>query len=97
MVKLQIHQLVHVVQHQHVAIQLHDALIFKQGERPQLAPAVVEAGVVAVFLVDGREQVRDVSFGYTACVQRVVAFLGEFAGVQGYEGVFGADFLEGVV
>lgn len=44
------HQLVHVLQDEHVAVQLDDTVILGQAEGGKLAPAVVEAGVVAVVL-----------------------------------------------
>lgn len=42
------HELVHVLQDQHVAVELHDAVVLGQAEGGELAPAVVEARVVAV-------------------------------------------------
>ena len=51
-VEFHLHQLIHIVQDQHVAVQLHDAVIVLEGERCQLTPAVVEARVIGVVLRD---------------------------------------------
>lgn len=44
------HELVHVLQGEHVAVELDDTVILSQAEGGQLAPAVVEARIVAVVL-----------------------------------------------
>lgn len=44
-IELQLHQLVHVAHHDHVAVELDDALKLDQREGRQLGPAVVEARV----------------------------------------------------
>lgn len=49
-IELEIHQLVHIVERDHVAIQLDDALILDQREGGQFAPAVVEPHVIGVVL-----------------------------------------------
>lgn len=49
-IELEIHQLVHILEGDHVAIQLDDALILDQREGGQFAPAVVEPHVVGVVL-----------------------------------------------
>jgi hypothetical protein len=47
-IKLHLHQLIHILQHQHIAIELHDAIIFDQTERRQFRPAVVESRIVGI-------------------------------------------------
>ena len=46
-VERQVHQFVHVLQNQHVAVELYHAGVFDEAEGRELAPAVVEARVVA--------------------------------------------------
>lgn len=97
-VELHGHELVHVVEDEHVAVELDDAVILGQAEGGQLAPAVVEARVVGVVLGRlGGEQVFDLLVGDAAGVEGVNAFLGEGLCVQGYERVGGFVLLEGVV
>lgn len=52
-IELHLHQLVHVLHDQHIAIQLHDPVVLDQAERRQLGPAVVEARVGRVVLAGG--------------------------------------------
>jgi hypothetical protein len=96
-IELQLHQLVHVAQHQHVAVELHDALIFGQAERRQLRPAVVEARVVGVVDRDFGEQVGDVLCGDATGGEGRETGGGEGVGVERDEGVGGIVLLEGVV
>jgi hypothetical protein len=96
-IQLQVHQLVHVPQHQHVAVKLHDPVVADQAKRRELAPAVVEAWVVGVVFGQGREQVGDMLLGYSAGVEGGMAIGREGVGVEGYEGVGGARGDEGVV
>jgi hypothetical protein len=96
-VEFHLHQLIHVVQDQHVAVQLHDAVIVLEGERCQLTPAVVEARVVGVVLRDLGQQVLDMFFGDAALIQGSVAFGGEGVGVERDEGVFAAVLFQAVV
>lgn len=49
-VQFDIHQLIHILERDHVAIQLDDAVILDQRERGQFAPAVVETHVIGVIL-----------------------------------------------
>lgn len=95
-IQLDVHQLVHVPQHEHVAVQLDHAVVLDEREGSQFAPAVVEARVVGVVLVHAGEQVLDVLLWDAAAVQRGVAFRGEGVGVEGDEGVGGGVFAEGV-
>src|SRR5271170_3536199 len=48
-IKLKFHQLIHIFEHQHVAVQLHNAIIFSQAEWCELAPTIIEARVVGIF------------------------------------------------
>jgi len=96
-IKLQVHQLIHVAQHQHVAVQLHHAVVLFKREGRQLAPAVVEARVVGEVLLNLGQQVVDMLLGDAALVEGTMAFGGKGVGVEGNEGVFGAVLLEAVV
>ena len=96
-VKLEIHQLIHVLQDQHVAVKLHHAVILYQAERRQLGPAVVEARVCRVILPLLREQILSPLLGDAAGFEHSMAFRGEGIGAEHHEGVFGAVFLEAVV
>jgi hypothetical protein len=96
-IQLHLHQLIHVLQCEHVAVQLHHALILRQAEGRQLAPAVVEARVVAVVDVDLGEEVGDLLGGDAAAGEGGEAFGREGFGVEGDEGVFRPHGFEGVV
>lgn len=56
-IKLEIHQLVHVLQDKHVAVQLHYTVILCEPEGRQLGPAVVEAWVRRIVLPLLRQEV----------------------------------------
>jgi hypothetical protein len=96
-IQLQLHQLVHVLQGQHVAVELHDALILDQAKRRQLRPAVVESRVVRVVDVDSGQQVLDALLWDAAGFERGASLGREGVGVEGYEGIFRAVGFEGVV
>jgi hypothetical protein len=96
-IKLQIHQLVHILQNQHIAIQLHYAVIFDQAERRQLRPTVIEARIRGIVLPLLWEQVLGPPFRDSAGFEHSVPFRREGIGVQGYEGVLGTVLLEAVV
>lgn len=96
-VKLQLHQLVHVLQHQHVAVELHYAIVLLERERCQLAPAVVESRVVCEVFLDLGQQVLDMLLGYAALIERFVALFGERVCVERDERVLGAVLLQAVV
>lgn len=96
-IQLQVHQLVHVLDDQHVAVQLHDALILHQRERGQLAPAVVEADVVGEVFRHRGEEVGHALLGDAARVERRVSVGWEGVRVQRHERVFRARLFEGVV
>lgn len=72
-IQLDVHQLVHVAENQHIAVQLHDALILGQRERGEFAPAVIEADVIREFLRDRREKVGNVAFRDASCVEDCMA------------------------
>lgn len=72
------HELVHVLEDEHVRVELDDAVILDEGEGGELGPAVVEARVVGVVLCGfGGEEVLDLLVGDAAGFEGVDAFLGE--------------------
>lgn len=81
-IELHLHQLIHVLQRQHVRIQLHDSVILDEAEGRELAPAIVEAWVVGVVHVHFGEQVLDVLLGNAAALERGVPFGWEGVGVE---------------
>jgi hypothetical protein len=50
-VQFYLHQLIHVPEHKHVAVKLHNTVILDKGERRKLAPAVIKSRVLAVILL----------------------------------------------
>lgn len=96
-IKLHLHQLVHIMPHQHIAIQLYHALILHQTKRRELRPAVVEARVGAVVFAILGQQVCDFLRGDTACFEDRMAFGGKGVGVECDEGVFRVVRFEAVV
>lgn len=92
------HELVHVLQDEHVAVELDDAVVLGQAEGGELAPAVVEARVVAVVLGRlGGQQVLDLLVGDAAGVQGGEALGREGVGVEGHQRVCRLVLLERVV
>lgn len=92
------HELVHVLQNEHVAVELDDAVVLGQAEGGQLAPAVVEARVVAVVLGRlGGQQVLDLLVGDPAGVEGGEALGREGVGVEGHQRVRRLVLLERVV
>lgn len=92
------HELIHVLEDEHVRVELDDAVVLDEGKGGELGPAVVEARVVGVVLCGfGGEEVLDLLVGDAAGFEGVDAFLGEGVGVEGHQGVGGVVFLEGVV
>ena len=83
-VQLQVHELVHVFENEHVAIKLYDAVIFGQGEGCEFAPAIIETSVIAIVFVYRWEKIVDPLLGDLADVEGVVAFCREGVGVEGY-------------
>lgn len=96
-VELELHQLVHVLEDEHVRVELDDAGVLGQREGRELGPAVVEARVVGVVLGHLGEQVRHMLPGDAAGGERGVAFRREGVGGEGDERVLGADEPEGVL
>lgn len=62
-IQLQIHQFIHILQDQHVAIKLYQSIILGHGEGNQLSPAVVEARIVAVVFLHRRLKIIDFLMG----------------------------------
>lgn len=46
-IQLDIHQFIHILDNQHVAIKHHDAFILNERENSELGPAVGETNVIA--------------------------------------------------
>lgn len=82
-VELEVHELVHVAQDEHVRVELDDALVLGEGKGCQLAPAVVEARVVAVVLALRGQQVLDALRRDAAGLERRQPGLGKRVGVEG--------------
>lgn len=96
-IKRNVHQFVHVLEDEHVAVKLDDAFIFDKTERSKLAPAVIEARVVAVVLGQGRQQVGNALGRNAASFKSSMTFGRERVGVEGDERVLAAGGLERVV
>jgi hypothetical protein len=96
-IELHFHELVHVLQHQHVAVELHDAVVLLERKGGEFRPAVVEAWVVCEVLLHAGQEIFDVLAGDAAGGQGGVALGGEGVGVEGDEGVGGGVLFEGVV
>lgn len=96
-VELELHELVHVAQHEHVAVELDDAGVLVEAEGGELAPAVVEARVVGVVAPGGRKEVLDALGGDAAALEGGEALGREGVCVERDEGVRGAGLEEGVV
>lgn len=96
-VELELHELVHVAQHEHVAVELDDAGVLVEAEGGELAPAVVEARVVGVVAPGGREEVLDALGGDAAALEGGEALGREGVCVERDEGVRGVGLEEGVV
>lgn len=96
-IQLHLHKLIHVLQHQHIRVQLYHTVIFGQREWRKLAPAVVEARVVCVVLVHLRKQIRDILLRDAAPVECLMPFLRERVCVERDKRVLGALLLQAVV
>lgn len=96
-IELHLHQLIHILQHQHIAVQLDHAIIFCQAEGRQLRPAVVEARVIGVVLADFRQQILDALRWDAARAQSGMPGFWEGVGVEGDERVGGVLLFERVV
>lgn len=82
------HELVHVLQDEHVAVELDDAVVLDEAEGGELGPAVVEARVVAVVPGGpGGQEVADLLVGDAPGPQGGDALRGEGVGVQSDQGV----------
>ena len=96
-IKLKIHKLIHVPHHHHIAVQLHDSVVFLQRKWRELAPAVVKARVVGEIFMDGWKKVFDSLLGYFTNIKSLMTFRGECVGIEGNEGVFRAMPFERIV
>lgn len=86
-VELELHELVHVTEDEHVRVELDDAGVLRQGKGGELAPAVVEARVVGVVAALCREEVLDALGGDAAALESGEALGGEGVCVEGNKGV----------
>lgn len=99
-VERNVHELVHVAQHQHVRVELHDAVVLGQRKGGQLGKGVGEARVRGggkVARADGRVEVVDALRGDAPGGERGEAGGRKGVGVEGEERVCGLDLSEGVV
>lgn len=92
-VQFQFHQLVHILQSEHVAIKLYHSVILGQTERCKFRPTIVEARVVAIVDMDFGHQIRDVLGWYATSSERIKTILWKGVGVECDEGVFGIVLL----
>lgn len=76
------HKLVHVLEDQHVRVELDNARVLGQRKGHELAPAVVEARVIGVVLARRGQQVRNALRGDAAGLERRKTLLGECVGVE---------------
>jgi hypothetical protein len=96
-IELNIHQFVHVPENKHIAVQLYDSVILREGKRRHLAPAIVEAGIFAKVLCGGWKQVLDMLLGYASSIECGVSFGRESICIQRYKGICRFGLLEAVV
>lgn len=96
-IELQLHQLIHILERQHIRIQLHDSVIFDEAERREFAPAIVEAGVVGIIYVHFGEQVLDVLLWNSSSIESGMSFGREGVGVECDKRIFRFHGFEGVV
>jgi len=96
-VKRDVHQLVHVLEDEHVAVKLDDTLILDQTEGSELAPAIVETRVVAVVLGHGRQEVGNALGRNAASLESSMALGREGIGIESDERVLAASGLQRVV
>ena len=54
-VQLYFHELVHILQYQHVAVQLDHSFVLRKRERSQFAPTVIKPWVIAEIFLNGRQ------------------------------------------
>jgi len=96
-VERHVHQLVHVLEDEHVTVKLNDTLILSQTEGSKLAPAIVEARVVAVVLGHGRQQVGNTLGRNAASLESGMALGRECVGVESDKRVLAAGSFQRVV
>ena len=96
-IKLKIHKLIHVPHHHHIAVQLHDSVVFLQRKWRELAPAVVKARVVGEIFMDGWKKVFDSLLGNFTNIKSMMTFRGECVGIEGNQRVFRAMAFERII
>ena len=80
---MKFHELIHVLQSKHVAIKRHDPVILCERQAGHLAPAVIEAWVVAVVSRGLGFHITNALLGNLAQIQGIVPFFWKALGVQG--------------
>lgn len=95
--QLNIHQFIHVFQHQHVTVQLYHPVIFDKRERSEFAPAVVEPCIINIVLVYRRKKIFHALLRDIANVERFVAIFGKRIGIKGNQRILGPVFFERIV
>ena len=96
-VQLDVHKLIHVPHHHHIAVQLDNSVIFLERKRRELAPAVIEARVVGEIFMNGGKEIIDSLLGDPTNFKGVVTFWGKCVGIEGNERVFGGMLFERVI
>ena len=96
-VQLEVHELIHVPHHHHIAVQLNDSVIFLQRKRRELAPAVVEARVVGEIFMNGWKEIVYSLLGDPTYFKGVMTFWEKCVGIEGNERVFGGMLFERVI
>jgi len=96
-IEFNFHQFIHILEYHHVAVQLYNSIILLKREWCQLAPAVIEAGIIAEVFVHGRKKVVDFLLGDPADIKSLMAFWREAVGVEGNQRVLSSMLLEGVI
>lgn len=49
-IELDVHQFIHILEHEHVAVQLHNSLVLNQRKWREFAPAIIESRIIAKIL-----------------------------------------------
>lgn len=84
-VQFEFHQLIHIPEHQHITVELYDALILDERKRCKLAPAVVEARIVCVIFGNRRQKIRHSFLQNASSVKGRMALFRECVCIQSDE------------
>lgn len=96
-IQLNVHQLIHILQNHHIAIQLYNTLILHQRKLRKLAPAIIEPRIIRVVLMDRGNKIRNPPLHYTPGIEGCMAVGREGVRVEDEEGVLGVGFSERVL